>query len=145
MKAHRSNPVQHSKNISLLQRFALRRTKRNPGVRLRGLRERPTRTALDVLGSCSCPRQTLRRTKVLSKDYVRLGDSQGNREILRDFAGHIKPGDIFWGLASVTSINCVKRRAYYLYWKVGEGGCYAETDWKNLTLPKPEMTPYSED
>ncbi len=82
--------------------------------------------------------------KTFSEDYVRGGESQGNVEILKDFMGHIKNGDVIWGVASVTCINCIKRRSYYLYWKVGYGGWYAETDPSKLELPQPAMTPFSD-
>ena len=83
--------------------------------------------------------------RVFSEDYVRPGDSQGNQEILANFMGHIKNGDVIWGIAWVSCINCVARRAYYVYWKVGTGGWYAESNPKKLELPKPVMTPFSDE
>ena len=58
--------------------------------------------------------------------------------------GHVKSGDVIWGVAWLSCINCIKRRAYYLYWKVGDSGWYAEVDPKKLELPQLVMTPYSE-
>jgi hypothetical protein len=83
--------------------------------------------------------------KTLSEDFVRPGELQGNEEILANFMGHIKNEDVIWGVAMISCINCLKRRAYYVYWKVGAGGWYAETDYKKMELPAPSMTPYSED
>src|SRR5271157_967599 len=70
--------------------------------------------------------------KVLSDDYARPGDFLQGPEILADFMGHIKNGDVIFGVAWLTCSNCVTRRAYYIYWKVAEGGWYAETDAKSL-------------
>lgn len=83
-------------------------------------------------------------TKVYSDDYVRPGDSGGNEDLLRNFMGHIKEGDIIWGFAAITCIDCMKQRSYYVYWKAGVGGWFAEADPKHLMLPKPVMTPFSE-
>ena len=58
--------------------------------------------------------------------------------------GHIKGGDIIWGVAWITCVDCARNRAYYVYWKAGDGGWYAETDPKRLQLPKPVMTPFSD-
>jgi hypothetical protein len=83
-------------------------------------------------------------TKVLSDDYVRAGESQGYTEILSGFMGHVKSADVIWGVATITCVECIKNRAYYIYWKVGVGGWYAETDPATLALPAPVMTPFSD-
>ena len=57
---------------------------------------------------------------------------------------HVKSGEIIFGVAWVTCINCIKDRAYYVYWKAGEGGWYAEQNPKQLELPKPIATAYSD-
>jgi hypothetical protein len=60
--------------------------------------------------------------------------------------GHIKRGDVIWGVATITCINCEKQRAYYIYWKAGTGGWYAEADDpNNLQLPQPVATRFSDD
>ena len=56
--------------------------------------------------------------------------------------GHIQNGDVIWGVASITCINCIKRRDYYLYWRVGFGGWYAETNPKKVELPQPSTIPH---
>jgi hypothetical protein len=83
-------------------------------------------------------------TRVLSDDYVRAGESAGNEEVLGQFTSHTKPGDVIWGAAWLTCINCKKRRGYYLYWKVGEGGWYAEVPLKGMELPQPVDRAYGD-
>ncbi len=83
-------------------------------------------------------------TRVLSNDYIRPGESAGYEDLLSNFMGHIKGGDIIWGVAWITCVDCARNRAYYVYWKAGDGGWYAETDPKRLQLPKPVMTPFSD-
>jgi len=81
--------------------------------------------------------------RVLSDDFVRPGETMGNEEILEKFMTYIKPGDVIYGAAWVTCFNCKKRRGYYLYWKVGEGGWFAEVPLKGMQLPKPVDRPYT--
>jgi hypothetical protein len=83
-------------------------------------------------------------TRVLSDDYVRPGDAAGFEDLLTNFSAHIKRGDVIWGVAWLTCINCAKQRAYYVYWKSGEGGWFAEAEMKNLQLPQPTVTPFSD-
>jgi hypothetical protein len=84
--------------------------------------------------------------RVLSDDYVRPGETAGNEDLLRNFMGHIRPGDVIWGVATITCINCEKQRAYYIHWKAGTGGWYAEADDPNsLQMPQPVTTPFSDD
>jgi hypothetical protein len=82
--------------------------------------------------------------RVLSDDYVRAGESAGNEEVLGQFMSHTKPGDVIWGAAWLTCINCKKRRGYYLYWKVGEGGWYAEVPLREMELPQPVDRAYGD-
>jgi hypothetical protein len=83
--------------------------------------------------------------RVLSDDYVRAGDAAGNEDVLKNFTGHVKTGDVILGFAMLTCINCIKQRAYYVYWKAGEGGWYAEADANSLQIPRPSPTPYSDE
>jgi hypothetical protein len=75
--------------------------------------------------------------KVMVDDYVRPHESGGD-EVLGQFANQIKAGDVIFGASWITCINCKKRRGYYLYWKVGDGGWYAEVPLKGMQLPRSE-------
>lgn len=81
--------------------------------------------------------------RTLSEDYVRAGESGGD-EVLGQFMSHVKLGDVIYGAAWITCINCKKRRGYYLYWKVGEGGWYAEVPLNGMELPAPTDRPYTD-
>jgi len=80
-------------------------------------------------------------TRSSSDDYVRPVSWYGNQEILVSFMSHVKRGDVVFGVAWLTCKNCIKQRAYYVYWKVGTGGWYAEADPTKLQLPAPRMQP----
>lgn len=82
---------------------------------------------------------------VLHKDFVRPSEMMAGREVLNEVAkSHVKIGDIIFGVAWVTCENCIKSRAYYLYWKAGQGGWYAEANPSKLQLPRPVMNSFTE-
>jgi hypothetical protein len=98
-----------------------------------------------VAGEAPTPQPFPIPGRVLSDDYVRPGEIAGNEDVLQNFMRHVKRGDVIWGVASITCINCVQQRAYYVYWKAGEGGWYAEADSNNMQLPKPVTTSFSDE
>jgi hypothetical protein len=79
-------------------------------------------------------------TVVQSRDFVRPGDMQENIEVLgtSPAKGHVQYGDKLLAIGWITCANCVKTRAYYVYFEVGVGGWYAPVpDAKKLEFPKP--------
>lgn len=70
-------------------------------------------------------------------DYINGNGREGHYEVLMQsgfwhaIIAHVKPNDILVGRASVTCINCLATRRYYLYFKIGYGGWFypiAKTD-----------------
>jgi hypothetical protein len=79
-------------------------------------------------------------------DFVFRRSRQGPQDVLDspDAVSHVKYGDGLFGVGYVVCSNCQNYRFYWIYFRLGFGGWYAETDnalWgQQIQVPKEDST-----